>query len=208
MKVVLLGMVPKPMSGIPSNWRWWTFHVLCTSAKVKVFDRVERIISWMMLLLSTWYVPSRVSSKGKADGHAPSGIVSIGRLLALRECSRCCCLCARIWSEGIGVAFCSSADGVNFLLDCHMHMRHGNVKSNSRSLPWFDHAREVCLLLLDQEIGFLYCRYPIPPMRYASLRSLPLSMSNILWVLSLCAGKMMNLTRLEFMSFACLCIQS
>jgi hypothetical protein len=39
--------------------------VLCTSDKVKVFDRVERIISWMMLLLSTGYVPSRVSSKAR-----------------------------------------------------------------------------------------------------------------------------------------------
>jgi hypothetical protein len=38
--VVATGMVPKPMSGIPINWRWWTFHVLCTSAKVKVIDNV------------------------------------------------------------------------------------------------------------------------------------------------------------------------
>jgi hypothetical protein len=177
--VVLFGMVPKPMSGIPSNWRWWTFHVLCTSAKVNVFDRVERIISWMMLLLSTGYVPRRVSSKGRADGHAPSGIVSIGRLLALRVCSRFCCLCACTWSERIGVASCRSADGVSFLLDCHMHMRHGIVKSKWRSLPWCDHAREIFLLLVVQVIDFLYCMYPIPPTRYASLRSLKLSMSNI-----------------------------
>ena len=44
-EVVLIGMVPKPISGTPSNCRWCTFHVLCTSAKLKVFDRVERISS-------------------------------------------------------------------------------------------------------------------------------------------------------------------
>ena len=44
-------MVPKPMSGIPINWRWWTFHVLCTSVKVKVIDRVDCIKALMVLLL-------------------------------------------------------------------------------------------------------------------------------------------------------------
>ena len=79
-EVVALGMVPKPMSGIPSNWRWWTFHVLCTSAKVKVIDRVDRIRALMMLLLSSQYVPNLVRSSGNANGHAPSGMVSIGRV--------------------------------------------------------------------------------------------------------------------------------
>ena len=59
--VVATGMVPKPMSGIPINWRWWTFHVLSTSAKVKVIDRVDRIRSLMVLLLSVEYAPNLVS---------------------------------------------------------------------------------------------------------------------------------------------------
>ena len=50
-EVVVLGMVPKPMTGIPRNWRWWTFHVLCTSAKVKVIDRVDHIRVLMVLLV-------------------------------------------------------------------------------------------------------------------------------------------------------------
>jgi hypothetical protein len=73
-------MVPKPMSGIPINWRWWTFHVLCTSAKVKVIDRVDRIRSLMVLLLSSEYAPNLVRSNGNAYGHAPSGMASIGRV--------------------------------------------------------------------------------------------------------------------------------
>jgi hypothetical protein len=67
------------MSGIPINWKWWTFHVLCTSAKVKVIDRVDRIRA-LMVLLSSEYAPNLVRSSGKADGHAPSGMVSIGRV--------------------------------------------------------------------------------------------------------------------------------
>ena len=73
-------MVPKPMSGIPINCRWWTFHVLCTSAKVKVIDRVDRIRALMVLMLSSEYAPNLVRSNGNADGHAPSGMVSIGRV--------------------------------------------------------------------------------------------------------------------------------
>ena len=73
-------MVPKPMSGILINWRWWTFHVLCTAAKVKVIDRVDRIRALMVLLLSSEYTPNLVRSNGNADGHDPSGMVSIGRV--------------------------------------------------------------------------------------------------------------------------------
>ena len=73
-------MVPKPMSGIPINWRWWIFHVLCTSANVKVIDRVDRIRALMMLVVSSEYAPNLVRSNGKADGHAPSGMASVGRV--------------------------------------------------------------------------------------------------------------------------------
>ena len=77
--VVACGMVPKPMSGIPINCRW-TFRVLCTSDKVKVIDRVDRIRELMVLLLSSEYTPNLVRSNGNADGHDPSGMVSIGRV--------------------------------------------------------------------------------------------------------------------------------
>ena len=74
--VVATGMVPRPMSGIPINWRWWipinwrwwTLHVLCTSAKAKVIDRVHRIKAPMVLLLSVEYAPNLVRSSGRADG--------------------------------------------------------------------------------------------------------------------------------------------
>ena len=52
-------------------------------------------------------------------------------------------------------------------------------KRDQQSMPWCDHVRDIFLLLMIQVMDFWYCIYPIPPIRYASLRSLSLSMSRI-----------------------------
>ena len=63
-----------------NEWDKLTLHVLCTSANVKVIDRVDRIRALMVLMLSSEYAPNLVRSNGNADGHDPSGMVSIGRV--------------------------------------------------------------------------------------------------------------------------------
>ena len=89
-----------------------------------------------------------------------------------------------------------------------MHMRHGFVKSNSRSLPWCDHAREVFLLCLVQEIDFFVLYISNSPYEVCkSTESAIVDVQHFMSVVVVCR-KDDEPDALGFMSFACLCIQS